>query len=140
MLLVVAFAIGCGGLFPPSEPTFEVHNPGGHRDFTLRVVDLSGLVTAARDADTFPPATADAQATIGPGNNDLTIRWIGGACHFAPTVTVSGTTESLHLLLEPDAGPGLPFFASCPAVGILFGVTITLTMPVEQDAITLEVR
>jgi len=133
---MVVLVIGCD-LFA-ATPSFAVAVPD-HQEFTINVFDRSGLVTAARAPVRSTRQSLDAEATADPANHELTLRWFGGVCHFGPAVTVSGTAAALHLLLEPDAGPGLPFFASCPAAGLEFGLTLTLAEPVEQDAVSVEV-
>lgn len=137
-LVLALLAAGCEAL-PPGN---VLETPAGHDlgDFTLRVVDQSSLVVSIRSERFDPPIARDAEARAFPERRELEVGWLGGACHFRPTLTVAGTAEALHLTLEPDAGPGLPFFASCPAVGIFFGLTLTLSVPVDQAAITLEVN
>jgi len=133
---MVLLVIGCDPF--AAAPSFTVAVPD-HEDFKMNVFDRSGLVTAARAPLRSTQQGLDAEVTADPANNELTLRWLGGVCHFGPAITVSGTAAALHLLLEPDAGPGLPFFASCPAAALLFGLTLTLTEPVEQDAVSVEV-
>lgn len=133
---MVVVVVGCDPF--AAAPSLTVPVPE-HGEFVINVFDSSGLVTAARVPVRDTPQGLDAEVTADPANNELTLRWLGGVCHFGPAVTVSGIAAELHVLLEPDAGPGLPFFASCPAAGFFFGLTLTLTEPVQQEAVSVEV-
>lgn len=119
-------------------PSFTVE-ASSHPQIVMRVFDQSGLVTGARRASTSS-TFLNQDATADPDKSELTVRWMGGVCHLGPAISVSGTAQALHVFVQPDADAGLPQFGDCPAVGIVLGVTLTLSVPVEQDAITLEVR
>ena len=108
-------------------------------EYSLTVEDASGLVTAVRGAD-GPPGAPDGAVAL-PEQREVQLRWIGGACSHRPVLEVSGSSDDLRLAISnpPDPQP-LPFLPiSCPAVGVPLGAVLTLSEPVDQDAIGLEV-
>jgi hypothetical protein len=134
---VLAFTLlACGGIpiQPPSQIVELPHNDFG--DFVLLVYDQSGLVTGARAADLWQ-SEAGAGVEAHPESNEVSLSWTGGACAHGPKLAISG--DSSALTLELDAAP-FEFSAvpvECPAIGIPFAVTLTLSESVEQDALTL---
>ncbi|MEP7159076.1 MAG: hypothetical protein ABI797_06590 [Chloroflexota bacterium] len=135
-LAVPALAISlvaCGGI-PPTPPTHIVnlaHNDFG--DFVLLVYDDSGLVTNALSSD-----QQNQPVVANPDRNELTVSWTGGACAHGPKLAITGDASALSL--ELDAAP-FQFSAvpvACPAIGLLFAVTLSLDEPVEQDALNLK--
>lgn len=136
-LAAALFVLGCGGI-PPTPPTHQVElaqNSFGR--FVLLVYDDTGLVTDAvvtveRNADPLN-AAADAH----PERNEIFLSWWGGACAHGPKLAVKG--DASELSLELDVSPlelsAVP--VDCPAIGLFFDVTLTLSEPVEQDALSL---
>ena len=122
-----------------APPTLVV--PLGANDFgqyALLVYDDSGLVTGGRAEP--PPDIGMSGIVASPERQELHIAWIGGACAHRPTLRVSGTAASLRLELTNPPDPRLPFVPiSCPAVGIPLGVTLSLSEPVGEEAVTFEV-
>lgn len=112
--------------------------PRTDNGIVMWVVDETGLVLAASEA---PRASVDdVSVEARPDLNEIVVRWFGGVCHHGPTVTLTGSPESLHITVQPDAGPG-PSFGACPAVGVFYGVTLTLSDPVVHEAIDVrEIR
>jgi hypothetical protein len=136
---LAAAVTACGSLFPPAERVFDAAIPE-LSDFTLRVVDESGLVVSMRSMRFDPPLNGvDAEARAFPDRNELQVGWIGGMCNHRPTLTVTGSSGALHLNLEVNAGPGPSPFTACSATGYYFGMTVALNQPVQQDSITLVV-
>lgn len=135
LLVVALFVVACGA----PQPTFLVPLDiawGG--DFALLVYDASGLVTGAQQAEN---KSFDLHAaTALPDENQIDISWLGGACSHRPTAQISGTAEALRIELASPADANLvPFLPiDCPAVGLPFVVTLSLTAAVEQEAITVE--
>ena len=136
-LTVALVAASCGVAIPP--PTLAV--PLGTNDFgeyALLVYDDSGLVTGGL-AEALP-AFGTSGIVASPERQELHVAWTGGACSHRPTLRVSGTSASLRLEVANPMDPQLPFVPiSCPAVGIPFGLTLSLSEPVGEDAVTLEV-
>ena len=135
----LAFALALAGCAVGS-PTLAVpleHNDFG--EFSLLVYDASGLISAGRSMEP-PNGAIDAQAIARPDDRELDVSWLGGACSHRPTLAVSGDASGLRLVLESPYDGTLPFVpVACPAVALSFGVTLTLSEPVEQAAITLHV-
>jgi hypothetical protein len=134
MALLVA---ACGGM-PTTAPTHivELDRNFNGEQFILRVYDVSGLVTSAASANAHL-APADAEAIADPAKNEITLAWTGGACAHSPRLGVKGDTTALTL--ELDVAP-LEFSLvpiDCPAIALRFDVTLTLSEPVPQDALTL---
>lgn len=113
----------------------------GFGDHQVDVFDSTGLVTGAR-AETLPPGEPRGEVVAHPERLELQIGWLGGACSHRPTVLISGTAEALRITVtNPNDPQPLPFLPiACPAVGIPMGVTLSLTRPVEQDAVGVEVQ
>lgn len=138
--LATLFAlVACGGLplTPPTQIVDLAQNDFGR--FVLLVYDASGLVTGGRPAQSRPGASGAVTAV--PERQELEVAWTGGACSHQPTLEVSGDSSALRLVVRNPQDPQLlPFLPmACPAVGILLRVTLSLTEPVEQDAIGIEV-
>jgi hypothetical protein len=131
-LLAVSCAVGVA---PPSLVVPLGRNDFG--DYTLVVYDDTGLVTAGR-ANEQPPRRGTSGVVASPERRELELAWIGGACAHRPTLRVSGTSASLQLALSNTPEPQLPF-VGCPAVGLPFAVTLSLTEPVADGAAILEV-
>lgn len=138
LVATLAMPIGCAS---EPAPTLEVQltSPGGDA-YTLRVYDESGLVTAGQSAEWRRTGPSDSVIAF-PETRQLEVGWLGGACHHAPTLTVIGSTSHLSLTVtNPDDPNWLPFLPiGCPSVGVPLTVTLTLTEPVEQDAVDIEV-
>lgn len=142
LVLVVAFAAmawACGSTKPP-DLQVPLTSPGGDL-YTLSIHDVTGLVTAAHSADWRREAPSE-DVTAFPERNELEVTWTGGACQHGPTIQVSGGPSALQLIVNnPDDPNWLPFLPiGCPAVGIPLTVVLTLAVPVQQDAVTLEVQ
>jgi hypothetical protein len=134
---VLAFIVlACGGI-PKTAPTQIVdlmENSSG--DFVLLVYDESGLVVNAVGVDAGPEAST-AQAIAHPEMNEITVSWMGGACAYGPQLAIKG--DAAALTLELDRAP-LEFSLvtkDCPAIGLFFAVTLTLSEPVAQNAASL---
>jgi hypothetical protein len=135
-LLALAFvASGCGGPRPTVVVPLVIEWGG---DFALLVYDASGLVTGARQAEN--PSFGLDSATARPGQSEIDVSWIGGACSHRPTASVSGTAEAFRIEITNVADTNLvPFLPiACPAVGLPFTVTLSLSAPVAQDALAFE--
>ena len=137
MLATGVLAAACGLLGAAS--TFSVPLPN-HPAFRMNVVDRSGLVAGATAAPREGEFSLDGDVIADPGNNTLTLRWLGSQCRLGPSLTVAGTATELHLVLDPNAGPVLPTSANCPTESLAFALTLTLATTVAQDAVSLEVR
>lgn len=137
-LLAVAllvFAAGCGGARPTLTVPLEISWDG---DFELLVYDASGLVTGARQAETASFGLSS--VTARPDQSEIDVSWTGGACSHRPTAMVSGTPDALRIEVDNADDPNLvPFLPiACPAVGLPFTVTLSVSAPVAQEAITFE--
>jgi hypothetical protein len=137
LLAIALLVAACGGI-PTTAPTHIVELAQNYHgeQFILRVYDDSGLVTSTASADAAETAS-DAQAIADPAKHQIALTWTGGACAHSPRLGVSG--DSTALTLELDVSP-LEFSlvpVDCPAIGLRFFVTLTLSEPVAQDALTL---
>lgn len=135
LLILVMVAAGCGAPRPTVTVPLEI---GWDGDFALLVYDESGLVTGARQAEIeFSGLSA---ATSRPDDHQIDISWTGGACSHRPTAHVSGTADAFRIELVNNADVNLvPFLPiGCPAVGLPFSVTLSLTAPVAQPAVAFE--
>ena len=132
-LLIPMALMAC--ITPP--PTLTVPLPrNDFGEFELLVYDATHLVVEGRsEADARGPFEGEVSAR--PDLREIEIAWTGGACSHRPTLSLSG--DATRLRLELDASPieWSIFPVACPAVGIFFGVTLSLGEPVEQRAITL---
>jgi hypothetical protein len=135
-LLVVA---GCG--FGGPHPTIVIPmGTNAFGDYATFVYDETGLVTSGQVL-VRPPA-ADVEGVVAvPERSQLEIRWLGGACAHRPTVHLTGNANALSIVVANPADPQLlPGPVACPAVGIRFGITLSLSMPVQQDAVSIDLR
>lgn len=131
-------ALGCGlGAPQPSMTIPLIDDEFGQ--FTLLVFDATGLVDSGKPADRRP-GSVNSEAIANPEREELEVRWLGGACSHTPTLTLAGDPADLRLELQISPPEWQPPFLSCPAVGIYFGVTLSLIRPVAQEAVTLEVH
>ena len=139
-LSVVLALAACGAACSPA-PAVPLIVPIAHEswgDYLVRVYDDSGLVLGARPSG--QRGVRDFAAF--PDERRLEINWMGGACSHGPTVSISGTAERLDVVVDNPADPQwLPFLpVTCPAVGVPLGVNISLSEPVQQDAVGLSVN
>jgi hypothetical protein len=122
----------------PDSTLFQVEPRTGN-DVVMWVVDETGLVTSARDAEPLAPQAprnvnmGEPAADARPDLLEIDVRWFGGVCNHGPTVTLTGSSDLLFIVVEPDAGPET--MLACPAVGVFYGVTLTISEPVSQNAI-----
>lgn len=107
--------------------------------FTLLVFDTTGLIEGGEPADRRP-GSVNSEAIAHPEREELEVHWLGGACSHAPTLTLTGDPADLRVELQTSPPEWQLPFVGCPAVGIYFGVTLSLNRPVAQDAITLELH
>ena len=135
LLVVALLVVACGGVRPTLTVPLEISWDG---DFELLVYDASGLVTGAQQAENVSFELASVAAR--PEQSEIDVAWTGGACSHRPTAQISGTADSfrIELVNTPDVNlvPFLPI--GCPAVGLPFTVTLSLSDPVAQEAITFE--
>jgi hypothetical protein len=106
-------------------------------NFTVLVFDTSGLITGGRQFRTIDGPHPGGSAAARPDRSEIDVAWIGGACTHRPTVTIAGTAQSLLITVDNVQDELLPF-QGCPSIGLPFGVTLSLSAPVAQEAITLE--
>jgi hypothetical protein len=136
LALAMVLVVACGAPRPTFTVPLEIDWDGA---FELLIYDASGLATGAQQADNV---SFELHAvTARPQESELDISWLGGACSHRPTVQISGTAEALRIELANPADVNLiPFLPiACPAVGLPFAVTLSLSAPVAQEAISLEV-
>jgi hypothetical protein len=131
--LVVAACVPWLPDHSPNSTLFQVEPRTGN-DVVMWVVDETGLVTSAREADREPTQALEANARF--ELKEIDVRWLGGVCRHGPTVTLTGSFDALHIIVQPDGGPET--FLACPAVGVFYGVTLTLSEPVGQEAIDVQ--
>lgn len=139
MIFLLIVSLGISGCFstPLPAPTLAVPLSAPEwGEFVLHVYDDTGLITSGRQND--EPARPGG-ATAFPERQELDLNWAGGACNHRPILKVTGNEADLRLELEQ--GPSDPSFPllQCAAVGILLGVTLSLSAPVAQEALTLQV-
>jgi hypothetical protein len=138
--ITVALALaGCVSWQPDHSAKATLFHvlPSSGNDVVMWVVDETGLVAAVREAARVQPGALDASAEARPDVKEIDVRWFGGVCHHGPTVTLTGSSGALHVTVQPDVGPG-PLFGMCPGAGVDYGVTLTLSEAVAQDAIELD--
>jgi hypothetical protein len=129
---------GCAATTMPFPPTLTVPLPDNDfGSFALNVYDDTGLVVAGQASDEGLGGSSDPAVAAIPERSVLVLGWTGGACSHRPYLEVRGDAQSLDLAIAPE-----PFEMSlapvqCPAVGIPFEVTLTLSEPVEQANIEL---
>ncbi len=133
--LLEALVVACTpSLAPPSVVIPLPEN--GFGQFELWVYGDSGLVTGGRANAAAARGAWELEVIAFPESNELEVAWMGGACSHRPVLGVTGDATSLRLELTPSPIEWTFFPQGCPAVGLFFSVTITLSAPVEQDAIT----
>ena len=136
-LAAALIVLGCGGI-PSTAPTQIVPlRQDNFGSFLLLVYDDSGLVQAGAASNEFPQSSSDPTAVAHPESSQITLSWTGGACAHSPRLAITG--DATALTLELDVSP-LEFSLvarDCPAVGLFLAVTLTLTQPVDQAALTL---
>ncbi|HUR15712.1 MAG TPA: hypothetical protein VMZ33_00375 [Candidatus Limnocylindrales bacterium] len=140
ILSLALFAIACS-VRPPVPPDFMVPIPAhGFGDFVVEVYDSAELLVDARARDVGPADVGAAGTLVSrPDRNELDVSWTGGACALRPLINVRGAPDNLVIELVPDPTDinlvVVP--QECPAIGLPFGVTLTLSEPVEQANVTL---
>ena len=135
-VLALVGASACSTPLPAPTLAVPLSN-SGWGEFVLHVYDDTGLITGARQNE--QPAAGGETVTAFPERQELELVWAGGACAHRPILNVTGDAAQLRLELEPGpSDPQLPFL-SCPAVGIRLGVTLALSAPVSQPAVTIQV-
>jgi hypothetical protein len=130
----------------PSQADFTVQYVGPPGEFSIGIDDDSGLVADAVQAPREDLTSNEAVVLADPESHELVVTWVGGACAHNPRIEVSGSVDALSVVLFPDADnsiqidppPGMPEL-ECPAVGLFFGVTLSLRESVAQEAIDFEV-
>lgn len=124
---------------PPGVFTVDARNPSGA--FTVWVFDNSGLVTGARRWEDPGQAMSAANqvAVASPESSEVAVGWVGGICYHGPTVTVDGPNDGLIFTVRPDEGTGPRPGTGCPDIGVFFGVVLTLSAPVTQEHVAVEV-
>ena len=123
--------------FPPADFTAVIDRPDA--SYTVRVYDSTDLVVAANAADIGHPGPAgDAEAH--PDARTIDVHWLGGECLRTPVIHVDGNESDLQITVEPDATAGIPLPVACSAVGVLLDITLQLSVPVEQSALTFATK
>jgi hypothetical protein len=132
---LAALLFACNLSTPTLEVPMAIEWAG---EFKVSVFDSSGLVIGGRDVNRSPYPFGET-ARAHPETSEIELVWIGGACTHRPTLTVSGTTDALHLTVDSPSDSTIPFVEiACPLIGLPFGITLELSQPVEQQAITTE--
>ena len=136
-LIAIACVACASPVGPPLVVPLDRNEWGG---YTLLVYDDSGLVTAARSAQ-WQPGTASDELIAFPERQELEVGWTGGACSHRPTLKVTGDSSALRLTVgNPNDPQPLPFLPiACPAVGVPLRVALSLSEPVAQNAVGIEV-
>ena len=132
-------ALACS-VRPPVPPDFRVPMPANDfGEFVVEVYDSAELLLDARAMAAAGEGRPQGSVVARPDRNELDVAWTGGACAPRPLINVRGTPDALTVELVPDpADIGLVVVPQdCPAVGIYFGVTLTLSEPVDQANVTL---
>jgi hypothetical protein len=137
LLFIALLVVGCGGI-PPTPPTQTVvlREQSDFGRFVLLIYDDSGLVQSASSAER-PEAPSNPQATAAPERNEIALAWTGGACAHGPKLHITGDASALTLELDTKPFEFSVVVVDCPLIGLALGVTLTLSAPVAQDALTL---
>lgn len=135
--LACALAVAaCTGL--AGGTSFISHQSDAFGEFTLTVIDRSGLVvTLATADDPQLAALPGGEVRAVPEARKIEVTWLGGGCDRESRVTITGNAQALDLLLEPNVGP---VGGACPDVGITHALTLGLSAPVPQAALHLLVQ
>lgn len=144
-LAAALLVVGCGSEPEPSVPAagnvFAAEMSREHfGTITVFVRDNVSVVTAVRrvPAERLDGPPSGGTVVADPGTKSLLVSWVGGACRFGPTVTLSGGPTDLLVTVNPDDGPGLPPGIACGDIGLLYGVDISLSEPIDQSALSFE--
>jgi hypothetical protein len=134
--LVILTAVSCTS-FADADYQVIFTNPDG--SFPIHIYDDAGVVTAAA---AIPPMQAGQPIKADPANSGLDVGWVGGECRRETVVRLEGNPSDLHVSVQTDqqAGLAIPMPVACSAVGILLGLRLSLTTPIDQSAITYEVH
>jgi hypothetical protein len=136
LLSVGLLVVACGAPQPTLVVPMEIDWEG---DFAALIFDSTGLVTGGRYRDAGDGPWPGGAAFARPERNEIDIAWIGGACTHHPTVSLTGTANDLAIKVRTPSDPGpipfVPIEKDCPLIGLPMGVTLTLSAPVEQQAI-----
>lgn len=138
--LFVALVAACN--FSLVAPSFVVRLPDNDfGEFELWVYEEPGIVTGGQANPEGQQGSMEFSVTAHPERNELDLAWTGGACAHRAQLSVTGSQQALRLELRPAPIEWSLSPQECPAVGLLFSVTLTLSAPVEQAAVTaVEVR
>jgi len=145
ILIIALLLAGCGAEPGPSIPAagdvFRVELREEHfGTIAAYVHDDAGIVLAVASADAPPPfGRDDDEAVTDVATSSLLVTWLGGACRFGPTLTLTGDSQELIVTIQPEAGEGLPQGILCNDIGLFFAINLTLIKPVDQQAVTLRV-
>ncbi|MEA2677463.1 MAG: hypothetical protein QOJ81_1604 [Chloroflexota bacterium] len=103
-------------------------------DYSVQVFEDTDLVTNAAPG-TGGPASFEPELIVGDGS--IEVRWTAGVCGLEPSIGLSEASGKLLLLLEPEGGRGL--VQDCDAIGIPLSAVLTLSEPINEDDVSLEV-
>jgi hypothetical protein len=130
-LLAASFVVACG---PPAGTLFRttLTTPDGSYSMPVTLGDTTGLVVSIEPIVLEDWPGDDPMVTGDPANpNALVLSWMGGACEDETVVGFWPDDERFGMYVSPRGG-----FGSCPAIGLLRAVKITLSAPVAPDLIS----
>jgi hypothetical protein len=137
--IVAALVVASCSLGAAPTLTIPLDIPWGP-GFSVLVFDTSRLVAGGRQLPANNAGDFMSAAIAHPERNEIDINWTGGACTHHPTVSLTGTANDLAIKVGTPSDPGpipfIPIEKDCPLIGLFMGVTLTLSAPVEQQAIT----
>jgi hypothetical protein len=131
----------CGSTANPAADLSVHLDTNDFGTFVLDIYDASGLVIDGRSFSKHGRSgpAIEPEFEAHPQRNEIDVWWLGGACSHRPRLHVSGDSSHLALEVTPDYpdGPTLGgALASCPAVGLGFGVTLILSTAFDQSQVT----
>jgi hypothetical protein len=135
-VVLVLAAAACDALpfSPPVRMTTQtvvIEDEEGRTTATVTVIDDSGLVIGARQAELRP---LERDAAIGnEGPRELWLVWESFACDDAPEVHVDRSGSALRVVV--DTGPRPP--GGCDSIGERLGIVLTLSEEVRAADVDL---
>lgn len=103
----------------------------------VQVVDMTGLVTNVLEVRSTR-FDDDAAVVALPEPKIVNVSWFGGACDLS-TLWIEGDAGQMVLKVAVRQGAATPPGAECPASGHRHGVSLSLSQPVDQAAVSIEV-
>ena len=144
--VLAAGALACNAVMPTPTVTQSTPFPTAEAgrwvvmtegSSLVQVVDTTGLVTNVIKAH-ITELDQDAAVVALPDQQMINVTWFGGACDLS-TLWIEGDANQVVMNIATRQGAATPPGAECPAVGASHGVSLSVSQPVDQAAVSINV-